>query len=308
MVSASYRPKDGCGGDGQSTTLHSSSEEKKKEGREKRYQCLNITCLWWALRLTWGFPPKAFQHSNLKHMVEMGVGKKTRVIIGTVGVIESCGSTVCVYGVSSRSAVSCESLWRVYRRISTPLLTHELFVVAVVQARRMDLTCFSSACCFCLHAWYRGSSSSLSSYCAQMAKLTSRGRGNPNQKAQAIHFLWGGKNVHQQKIFVKNEKCSFQKTSVCVSSCCAGWVWLTARNLRVPLTFGFCHTGKVGRESLRWQSANKQETWSKTPRCWVKRVSFKHSASSYDFPRSAVCMCETKSNLHQKSTWPAWST
>lgn len=37
------------------------------------------------------------------------------------------------------SAVSCESLRRVYRRISPPFLTHGLFIVAVVRARTLNL-------------------------------------------------------------------------------------------------------------------------------------------------------------------------
>lgn len=82
--------------------------KRRKNKTEKRYQCLNISCLWWVLLLTWGFPPTAFQHSNMKHMVEMGVGKRTRVIIGTVGVIESWGSAVCVTGISSRF---CGFIW-----------------------------------------------------------------------------------------------------------------------------------------------------------------------------------------------------
>lgn len=176
----------------------------------------------------------------------MGVGKRTRVIIGMVGVTESCGSAVCVTGISSRSAVSCESLRRVYRRISPPFLTHGLFIVAIVQAHRMNLLNMVFFICLllllaCLLSWLLIKHLSIL-YTDGKADLS--GRGNPNQKAQTSHFLWGEKFTWEQKAAWKMKRS--KKTSVRVFSCCTRWVWLTAHHLCVLLMFGMCNTGKSG--------------------------------------------------------------
>lgn len=174
---------------------------KSREER-KRYQRLNISCLWWVLLLTWGFPLKAFQHSNMKHMLEMGVGERTRVIIGMVGVTESWGSAVCVTGISSRSVVLYESLRRVYRRLSTLVLIHVLFIVAVVQTHRVNLLkghiVFFTRCSS-LHAlvlWFFIKHVFIL-YTDGNADLL--GGGSPNQKGTNYSFSEQGKNYISDK-------------------------------------------------------------------------------------------------------------
>lgn len=140
----------------------------------------------------------------MKHMLEEGVGMRTRVIIGTVGVIESCGSAVCVTGMSSRSAVSCESLRRVERRISPPLLAHGLFIVAVVQAvHRRNL--LKGHIMFFIGLLLLLARLVLWLLIKHVCILYTDGkddlsdRGNPNQKAQTIHFQRGEKLTSARK-------------------------------------------------------------------------------------------------------------
>lgn len=127
MVSVLCSPKDVSGGDGHSAALHSSSEEKKKKGWRESRQRDTWTQLVYveSCSLHGTFHQKPFNIATWNTWW-MGVGKRTRVITGKVGGIESCGSGVCVAGISSCFAVSCESL-RTYRRMSPPFSTHGLF-------------------------------------------------------------------------------------------------------------------------------------------------------------------------------------
>lgn len=80
-----HRPKDGSGGDGHNATLHSSCKERKILLFE--HKLFMVSPAPYMGLSTKGL--STVKHSNMKHMVDMGVGKRTRVIIGTVGVIES---------------------------------------------------------------------------------------------------------------------------------------------------------------------------------------------------------------------------
>ena len=190
-------------------------KEERREGKRreerKRYQCLNTSCESCSLDEAVHWRP--FNTATVKHM-KMGVRKRSRVIFGTVGVIESQGSAVCVTGISSHYVVSCKSLRGVYRRIATLVLTHVLLAVAETHKLTewtcsKDTSCFSSSCCSGLHAWYCGSSSSMSSYCTQMAKLNSWVEGTQTQGTNHS-FSLQGKTYISEKL---HEKLWFQKTS-----------------------------------------------------------------------------------------------
>lgn len=139
MVSVLCSTKDASGGDGHSATLHSSSEEKTEKGWGESRQRDTWTQLVYveSCSLHGTFHQKPFNIATWNTWW-MGVGKRTRVITGEVGGIESCGSGVCVAGISSCFAVSCESL-RTYRRMSPPFSTHGLFIGVNEQAHRMNL-------------------------------------------------------------------------------------------------------------------------------------------------------------------------
>lgn len=82
MVSGYRDLKMSVGGAGH-TPFIKVRNRRKKHGGKGDIPVFDHNYLLCVLILTWGFPPKAFQHSNMKQIMEMGVGKRTRVIINT---------------------------------------------------------------------------------------------------------------------------------------------------------------------------------------------------------------------------------
>lgn len=175
----------------------------------------------------------------------MGVRKRTRVVIGMVGVIESWGSAVCITSISSCSAILYESLRKVYRRISTSLLTHGLFIVAVVQTHRMNLLkghivfliCLLLLLA-CLVLWLLVKHVFIL-YTDGKADLSDRG--NPKPKGTNSSFYVRGENLTSAKKL--HELIQLSK-NICLCLFKLHCMSLTEdHDLCVLLTFHICNTG-----------------------------------------------------------------
>lgn len=218
MVSVLYSLKDGSGGGGHSATLHSSSEEKKKEGQGKKRQ-RDV----WTLLVYVEFCPLhgAFHQRffNIATWNTWWMGARTRVIIGTVGGIKSCGRGVCVTDISSRFVASCESL-RIWGGSLPPFFTQIFFYCSGCTSLQNE-PAKGTHHVFLRHAASACMPVHLASHqaCLNIVRRWQSwsGRGNPNKKAQTIHFLGGEKLTSVKRL---HEKCCFQKTSGCVSSNC----------------------------------------------------------------------------------------